>query len=236
MGYLVSIFAIKGTGQTGALHQLPKSLPWKLYRAKGIDALLLDVLNFRASPDANAYPFCSIPAIQDLPLNFEPPLAGLNDLYEALKKKNRANGFRRAFVNLNVMITRFLGAEVLSLLSDDQGIDLACVSSNGALRRLRFRAGGIEVKWVDGSGTTQERQGSSLIHRIAREEAVSFLGSELPIFGFDGDVSALGLEVVDMSAPSPPPPPKPPRGGWAAYERKQRELARAQKKWWQFWK
>jgi hypothetical protein len=233
MGYLLSMTAFKSTPSNIALHQLPKSLPWKLYRAKSVDVLLLDVFNIKLNGE---HPFCSIPAIQDLPLQFDIPLTELNALYESLRKKNRENGFKRAFVNLNLMVSRLVAAKTLSFVSDDEGVDLACISENGSLNRLRFRAGGVEVQWANGQGATQIKRESSQLHRIAKEECTSFLGTDLSIFGFDGDVSRLELELIDMSPPLPTPPPKPPRGGWEAHERKQRELARVQKKWWQFWK
>lgn len=233
MGYLLSLSAFKGKPSVGALHQLPRSLPWKLYRARDIDVLLLDVFNVKRNGD---HPFASIPAIQDLPLQFDPPLGGLNALYEALRKKNRANGLKRAFVNLNLTVSRLVAADTLSFLSDDEGIDLACISGHGTLRKLRFRAGSVEVDWTPESGASEVKRGSSQLHRIAEEECTSFLDLRLPIFGFDGDAALLNLEVVAMSPPLPPPQPKPPRGGWAAHERRQREAARAQKRWWQFWK
>ncbi len=227
MGYLVSLSAFKSVPKNGAaLHQLPKSLPWKLYRAKSVDELLLDVFNVKRDGE---HPFSSIPAIQDLPLQFDDPLTGLNELYESLRKKNRGNGFKRAFVNLNVMISRLVAAETLSIVSDDEGIDLACISEHGTLHKLRFRAGSVEVNWMPGTETTELKRGTSRLHRIAEEECASFFGLRLPIFGFDGDITTLDLERIDMSSPLPPPSPKPPRGGWAAYERKQRELMQAQK-------
>ena len=233
MGYLRSLSAFKGKPSSAALHQLPKSLPWKLYRAKDVDVLLLDVFNSKRSGDD---PFSSIPAIQDLPLQFDGALAGLNDLYESLRKKNRENGFKRAFVNLNLMVSRLVAADTLSFLSDDEGIDLACISGHGTLNKLRFRAGSVEVTWAPGVGASEVKRGSSQLHKIAEEECSSFVAARLPIFGFDGDAALLNLEITDMSPPLPPPPPKPPRGGWPAHERRQRELARAQKRWWQFWK
>lgn len=239
MGYLVSLSALKGdrlSPKTEALHQLEKSLPWRLYRAKSIDALLLDCFNDKHSSKAEAFPFCSIPAVKDLPLHFEAPLTELNALYEELRKKNRADNFKRAFVNFNLRVSRLVETEVLSVLSDDEGLDLSCLSINGNLQKLRFRAGGVEVIWAEGQSTTQVKNKSSLIHRIASQEAASFFDLELPLFGFDGDAKLLNLEVIDMSPPLPPPPPTPPRGGWAAHEQKQRELVRAQRKWWQFWK
>jgi len=233
MGYLLSLSAFKGKPRGVALHELPKSLPWKLYRANDLDVLLLDVFNVRRGGE---HPFSSIPTIQDLPLQFDGPLGGLNDVYESLRKKNRENGFKRAYVNLNLMISHLVAADTLSFLSDDEGIDLACISSHGTLHKLRFRAGSVEVNWSPGLGATEVKRGGSQLHKIAEEECSSFLGSRLPIFGFDGDARLLNLEAIDMSPPLPAPQPKPPRGGWAAHERRQRELARAQKRWWQFWK
>ncbi len=229
----MSFSAFKGAPDKVALHQLAKSLPWKLYVSKGLNVYLLDVFNPR---HIKSFPFCSIPAVQDLPLDFDVPLNELNELYETLRKKNRGNGFRRALVNLNLILSRLTGGDVLSCISDDEDMDLACISSQGNLRMLRFRAGGMEISWSEAVGVTQVKRNSSQLHRIVEAECTSFLGTSLPIFGFDGDITALDLEVIDTSSPLPPSQPKPPRGGWEAYERNQRELSQTVKKWWQFWK
>jgi hypothetical protein len=233
MGYLLSFSVLKGTPSTAALHQLPKSLPWKLYRSRKAGVMMLDVFNVKRDGE---HPFSSIPAIQDLPLEFADPLRGLNELYESLRKKNRANGFKRAFVNLNLTVSRLTSAETLSVLSDDEGLDLACTSNQGALHALRFGTGRVEIGWHPGRAATELKRRTSQIHKIVEEECTAFVGMRLPIYGFDGDVNLLELDLVDRSPPLPPPSPKPPRGGWAAHERQQRELAQARRKWWEFWR
>lgn len=233
MGYEISVSIFKAAPKAGSLYELPKTLPWKLYHSKSYNIFLLDVFNFKQSQNKiEYYPFCSFPSVQDLPLNFEEPLNNLNELYETLRKKNRAQGFKRTIVNLNLIISRIVSEETLTIISDDEGVDLAVISESGNLQKLHFRAGGVEVKCARELEIAINQRKSLLIHRVVTEETTLFLGAELPIFGFDGDIKPLELELVDESPPLPPPPSKPPRGGWAAHNRKMKEL----KKWWQFWK
>ena len=232
MGYLLAVSLAKKGGNYNAINELPKTLPWRVYESELCIERLIDVINYRKEPE---YPFTSLPAVQDLPLNFEAPLEELNNLYNELKKKNRANGFKRTILNLNLILSRNISTEVLTLVTDDEGTDFACVSECGALKKLRFRAGKIEVNWSE-EGLNMSKNSSSRLHAIAESECQSFTGKPIPIFGFDGDSNALRLKLIASSGPIPPPKPKPPRGGWAAHERRQRELSQLNKKWWQFWK
>src|SRR5258708_36227690 len=100
----------------------------------------------------------------------------------------------------------------LSLACDDDGLDLACASFAGQLRRLRFRTGALEIIWNEGHSAVQPLRfdddsaltdadllalkgclpggellspvyGPSLLHRIAGEECKAFLGSEATVLG-----------------------------------------------------
>lgn len=232
MAYLLAFSVVREHPDSSRLGELPQSLPWKVFGTERFSEAFVDVFDYRKDWK---YPFCSIPAVKDLPLQFPEPLDHLNELYDELRKKNRANGFKRAFINLNLKLSDLLSAEVLSVISDDEGTDLACISVAGELKKLRFRAGGIEANWSQDTGTDLGTKSSSRLHRIAEEECSQFLGVQLPLFGFDGESDSLELELLHSSPPLPPRPPKPPRGGWAAHERRLKEQARANKKWWQFW-
>ena len=232
MGYLIAFSVVKNESEFSELFELPKTLPWKVYGTENFPEKLIDVFDYRKKYE---YPFTSVPAITDLPLKFPPSLNSLNELYDELKKKNRANGFKRAFVNLNLQVSTLLSAEVMSAISDDEGTDLACVSASGQLKKLRFRAGGVEAIWLNGIDVNLDTKSSSRLHKIVQEECAEFMGFDLPLFGFNGESGSLNLTILSESAPLPPPPPKPPRGGWAAHERRLKEQAKANKKWWQFW-
>ena len=218
MGYLRSFSVIRKPGDVGALHKLPQSLPWVLYRSDQVDELFLDVLNIRKL-DLSSCPLSSIPAVQDLPLEFSAPFSELNELYERLRKKNRAGGFRRAVVNMNLLLQELTGGEVLTLVSDDEGLDLVAISDAGGLTRLCFRAGSIEMRWEGVGDVIEESASRKHLHRIAERELTSFIGKTLPLFGFDGDVDALNLEVLEKSAPLPPPPRK---SLWKKWQERQR--------------
>ncbi|MDL2197487.1 hypothetical protein QQF45_00255 [Halopseudomonas aestusnigri] len=232
MGYLLAFSVAKECADSSKLVELPQSLPWKVFGTEQFPDKLVDVFDFRKDWE---YPFSSVPAAKDLPLQFPDPLGALNELYDELRKKNRANGFKRAFINLNLQLSQLLSTEVLSVISDDEGTDLACVSVDGQLKKLRFRAGKIEANWSREMGIDLDKKSSSRLHKIAEDECFEFLNFRLPMFGFDGVYDSLELKILNSSPPLPPSPPKPPRGGWAAHERRLKEQARASRKWWQFW-
>ncbi|MEM6820162.1 MAG: hypothetical protein AAF578_15390 [Pseudomonadota bacterium] len=230
MGYLKSFSVLRHPTKIEALHKLPESLPWVLYRSNRTDESFLDVLNFRKL-DQSTYPLSSIPAIQDLPLEFEPPLLELNELYERLRKKNRVGGFRRAIVNLNILLQELVGGEVLTLVSDDEGIDLVSISQTDGLARLCFRAGAVEVQWVGTGDIVEVSNKSRRLHRIAEREFTIFMDKELPLFGFDADVESLYLEAMDKSAPLPPPPRKTLWQKWKERQRIKRKNRNWAKRW-----
>ena len=221
MGYLKSFSIVRHPRNLEALHELPGSLPWVVYRSTSSGDLFIDVLNFRKRR-ANAYPFSSLPAVQDIPLEFDGVLSELNDLYERLRRESRAGGFRRALVNLNCILSRLAGGEVLTLASDDDSLDLVAISSEGQLKRLCFDAESVEVRWSESAGVTEIPEEHGRLHRIAERECTEFLGKQIPVFGFDGDVDSLGLEVLYKSAPPPPPSPPAKKTIWQKWKERRR--------------
>jgi len=97
--------------------------------------------------------FGSMPP-EDIPLDLPVGLEPLNVLYEALPKVFDRS-FERRFVNLNLLLSQIDGNTVCSLLSDDDSLDFACISTCGRLDRLRFEAGDLEILYSDGGVVIQ---------------------------------------------------------------------------------
>ena len=146
MGYLLTSHIIKGESDLNRLNDLPKEISFKVYRDIKTGCLCID---FFTSGKENKYPFQRMLPATGLPLEFDGQDASLNDLYDCLKKSASANSFKRALVNLNKIVSEKLDNEVLSIASDDDGIDLAVKSSSGRVQNLTFRAEDIEIKNPD---------------------------------------------------------------------------------------
>lgn len=220
MAYLLTTHIIKGSADLSGLSDIPKEISFKAYRDREADFTCID---FFSSGKENKYPFQRMLPATGLPLTFEGVDASLNDLYEGLKKSSAANSFKRALVNLNKIVSKKLGVEVLSIASDDDGIDLAVKSNNGVLQDLSFRAEDIEIFFDTKSIIIQpllteddesfvdlnyfqsepfklkerDKEFCPDLHCIASKSVQDFLGIKGPVLGLGSfDPAPLKLEEV----------------------------------------
>jgi hypothetical protein len=158
----------------------------------------------------------STPPIKDVPLELPQELAALSRIYKVLKDAQLADYFKRAFLNVNLALSKSLQLHVCSFCTDDDGLDFVCVSSNGELQRLRCVCGDLDITYelgtvmiqpllidgvegTDASGLHDPENGihvlsrnitpSSLLHAVASAETTRFLQAESPPLGlgsFDG--------------------------------------------------
>jgi len=136
MGYLISAHILPAERDFRELNQLPASFGYVVYFHEGIRAYILDLYAARKPP---RFPFCSLVPAADIPLELPAELNVLNKFYETLVRLNRANGFKRSYVNLALLLSQRLSTDIISFISDDDGLDFACTVRNGVLTRLRFR-------------------------------------------------------------------------------------------------
>jgi hypothetical protein len=105
---------------------------------------LLDIYASRKPPK---FPFCSLAPAADLPLDLPTELSRLNQFYEVLVRLNRANGFKRSYVNLALLLSQWLSSDVMSFVTNDDQLDFACTVRGGALTRLHFRCDDLLVTY-----------------------------------------------------------------------------------------
>jgi hypothetical protein len=208
MGYCVAAHVVSTAPAAESFDVLPASMAWAAYHEPATGAVLIDVFGSRA---VSSPPFARLPRSPDIAQELLDALATLNRLYEALLAQRRASPFRRKYVNLNLLLSRATGMPVLSFASDDDGLDLACLSCAGQLHRLRFGADVLEIIWTEGHGLIQpltrdddhsasdadlqilkslsefkilaSEEQCSALHRIALEECKAFLQAETSILG-----------------------------------------------------
>ena len=144
MGYLISAHILPGERDFNALSQLPPSFGYAAYFHEAIRCHLLDIYASRKPPK---YPFCSLVPAADLPLDLPVELSDLNLFYQVLVRLNRANGFKRSYVSLALLLSQRLSTDVMSFVADDDQLDFACTVRNGAVTRLHFRCEDLLVTY-----------------------------------------------------------------------------------------
>lgn len=213
MGYLVVAHAMNVKPELEPLSTLPMSIGWSLHQDESATSFYLDT--FKAGEERK-WPFTSMPPIKEVPLELPQELAALSRVYKLLKDAQLADYFKRAFLNVNLALSKSLQLRVCSFCTDDDGLDFVCVSSNGELQRLRCVCGDLDITYelgtvliqpllidgvegTDASGLHDPESGihvlsrniapSSLLHAVASAETTRFLQAESPPLGlgsFDG--------------------------------------------------
>lgn len=219
MGYLVVAHAMNVMPELEPLSALPKSIGWSLHQDESATSFYLDT--FKAGEEQK-WPFTSMPPTKDVPLELPEALAALSQIYKVLKETQLADYFKRAFLNVNLALSKSLQLPVCSFCTDDDGLDFVCVSLNGELQRLRCVCGDLYITYelgtvmiqpllidgvegTDASSLHDPESGihvlnrniapSSLLHAVSLAETTRFLQAESPPLGLG---SFDGMEVVPV--------------------------------------
>lgn len=99
------------------------------------DLKLFAIDTYRAAKPRR-WPLSVATPATDLPLELPESLSELTELYERLLKEGGANGLKRSYINLSRLLSGVLGQPVLTLYSDDDGNDFACLTRSGELVSL----------------------------------------------------------------------------------------------------
>jgi hypothetical protein len=150
MGYLISANIARDKPDAGRLAELPSSIGHRVYYHRSANFYVVDA--FRASRSAD-YPFQTPVPAADIPLDLPAELNELESVYGYLNKLQLANSFKKSYINFGLLLSRLLGTEILSIISDDDEWDFACTVGDGALSRLKCRCGDLLITFED--GTTQ---------------------------------------------------------------------------------
>lgn len=148
MGYLISTHFLERAPDFSALRSvLPESLEPHIYKHSEHPVWAVDTLR---SPLRHGYYFGSSTETRDVPIELPGHLDEVQRLYDALSKLKSASGLRRGFINLAELISKTLGEDVLSIFSDDDGVDLAMRTRAGQLQSIEGMIGDHAVSYWKG--------------------------------------------------------------------------------------
>lgn len=174
MGHLVSgHFTVEKPDPERVRAALPAPIAFRIYKHDALAVFAVDT--FRASKPPRQPLSAATPAT-DLPLAL-PSTGGRERAVRDVRAKGTANGLKRSYIHLSCALSAKLIQPVLSLFSDDDGNDFACVSRNGAAERIAARCGNELILFDRGRLCVTRDDGvESRLHAVASREFELFTG------------------------------------------------------------
>jgi hypothetical protein len=179
MGYLISGHFVKPRPDAGRLRAaLPKSIGFTVYEHLRHPVFAIDT--YRATKPTE-FPFSAATPATDIPLEVSPELSAV---YEQLRSENAANGLKRSYVNLSRMLSSAVSQDVLSVFSDDDGNDFACLSRGGEVVSGIAKCEAYIVRFGPSQASRSPASSESRLHELSPEAVTSFLGVSAADLGF----------------------------------------------------
>jgi hypothetical protein len=174
MGNLVSMHVLTQQPDAMVIRSLmPSSIGFPIYRHG--DRNLFAVDTYKASKPPR-YPFSTATPATDLPLELGQHLDSISEIYESLKASGSANGIKRSYINISELLSNGLGQSVLSIYSDDDGSDFACLASSGKAVLILACCDNNLVSLSDGNVSIKSHVGGHLLHSNAAHLFELFTG------------------------------------------------------------
>jgi hypothetical protein len=183
VGYFISGHLLEHEPDMASVRAaLPRSLGCRTYRHRSLQLFAIEI--FRATKPPRS-PLASATPATDLPLELPESLGPLAAIYARLLKEGGANGLKRVYVNLSLSLSSVLRQRVLTLYSDDDGNDFACLTQSGVLTSLAARCGERIVRFEQGRSVSLEPvpEGRRL-HALASEHLAACFGIDGAELGF----------------------------------------------------
>lgn len=181
MGELVSMHLIKQRPEVDAIRAvLPSSIGFRVYRHGSLALFAIDTFGKDKPPQ---YPFTSATPAADLPLELGPHLRSLTAAYEYARRAGGANCIKRSFINLAEALSEALGQTVLSICSDDDELDFACLASGGVASVVTALCDETIVRYVNGTTQIAPAGDELSLHQHAIEAFEEFTGASAETIG-----------------------------------------------------
>lgn len=145
--YAVTAHMVGGSFDPNVLAKFSK-MPWRAYRDDGADAWLID---FYADKQSAKWPFTQYPS--GLKAGGNANEASL--LRDVLKRVGARDVPALSLAAFNSLLSKTLGAEVLSISSDDEEIDMSCRSRDGRIEEIAVEYYDVDLRWRDGQVEAQ---------------------------------------------------------------------------------
>jgi hypothetical protein len=184
MGYFISGHLLEQEPELALVRAaLPHSIGCRAFRHRSVPLFAIDTYRAAKPP---RWPLAAATPATDIPLELPESLSTLTAIYRRLLDEGVANGFKRAYVNLSSLLSSALRQRVLTIYSDDDGNDFACLTHSGMLASLVGRCGDYIVRF--------ERGGQALLEPGPEDHRLHVLASEhlQACFGLDGTQLGLG--------------------------------------------
>lgn len=137
MGYLITAHVFREKADWPRLAELPASIGYRVYLHRTARLYLLDTFRSSRPPD---FPFQTPIPAADIALELPASLDVLEKAYTYLASLERANSFKKSYVNACLLLHRLLDVPVFSFIADDDQLDFACSAAEGRLARLKCRS------------------------------------------------------------------------------------------------
>ena len=179
MGYLIAGHFVRQRPDAARLRAaLPESIGFTVYKHLRHPVFAIDT--YRATKPSR-FPFSAATPATDIPLEVS---AELSAVYEQLRSENAANGLKRSYVNLSRALSSALSQDVLSVYSDDDGNDFACLSRGGEVVSGIARCEVYIVRFGPSHASRSPASSESGLHELSSEAVTSFLGVAASDLGF----------------------------------------------------
>ena len=194
MGYLIAGHFVRQRPDAARLRAaLPTSIGFTVYKHLRHPVFAIDT--YRATKPSQ-FPFSASTPATDIPLEVSPELSAV---YEELRSENAANGLKRSYVNLSRALSSAVSQDVLSVFSDDDGNDFACLSRGGEVVSGIARCEGYIVRFGPSHASRSPASSESELHELSSEAVTSFLGVAASDLGFGSmdPPDNMGFKVAD---------------------------------------
>ncbi len=172
MGYLVAMHITKDRPNVAVLKEnLPKSIDFQVYYNSLMNIYAVDTYKATKIPK---YPFCTATPATDISLELG---STLDDAYESLRKEGSVNGFKRAYAKISEILSSSLGQAVLTIYSDDDDCDFACIAEKGKVIELICRVEGGEINFAADLVSISSSTEFNSLHRNALKLFDKFVGA-----------------------------------------------------------
>jgi hypothetical protein len=181
MGDLVSMHLIKERPDVDAIRAvLPSSIGFRIYQHSRLPLFAVDTFGENNPP---RYPFTSAMPATDISIELGPHLRSLAAAYEDARRSGGANCIKRSYINLAETLSATLGQPVLSICSDDDELDFACLASGGAVSVVTALCNETVVRYINGTTQIAPAGDELMLHRYAIEAFEDFTGASAETIG-----------------------------------------------------
>ena len=202
MGYFISGHLLEHEPDLAPVKAvLPRSLGCRALSHRRLPLFAIDTYRATKLPRS---PLSLATPSTDISLELPESLSTLTATYKRLLAEGGANGLKRAYISLSSLLSSALPHRILTLCSDDDGNDFACLTQSGLLTSLVARCGKYIVRFEQGTGVLLESAPEDpRLHALASEHLQACFGIDGAEVGLGSFDAPEGYGFADLREPLP---------------------------------